>query len=106
MRSHPEDFCPFLGLESSDPEFESYCAKVASATQAEWGGQPEIRALAAALQRPIHIYSADAPVVRMCEEVGDADAAAPLCITYHKHYYALGEHYNSVTRVVELGSGV
>lgn len=103
MRSNAADFCPFLGLDTNDPEFEVYCAKVASATDAEWGGQPEIMALAVALQRPIHIYAADAPVVRMGEESGAVHADAPLRITYHKHYYALGEHYNSVTSCIDSG---
>lgn len=86
-------------MDAADPEFENYCDKVASVSQAEWGGQPEVKALAAALQRPILIYSADAPVVCMCEE-DDAESAKPLRITYHKHYYALGEHYNSVSAAV------
>jgi OTU domain-containing protein 6 len=98
MRSHPEEFCPFLGLELGDSEFDAYCDKVASPTAAEWGGQLELKALCAALQQPILVYSADAPVLRMSEQSVPADAA-PLRVTFHRHYYSLGEHYNSVTPV-------
>lgn len=71
-----------------------------SPSQAEWGGQLEIQALCAALGRVIYIYSADAPVLKMGEEHGlDASASqhlSPLRICFHRHFYALGEHFNSV----------
>lgn len=98
LRSHPEEFCPFLGLELGDAEFETYCDNVASLTKAEWGGQLEIKALSAVLQRPILVYSANAPVLRMDDSGGQGDST-PLSVTYHKHYYTLGEHYNSVMPV-------
>ena len=97
MRLHADEFCPFLGLEKGDPEFAVYCDKVASTTQSEWGGQLEVKALSAALQLPIEIYSADAPVVFMNDVVvATKDKDVSLKITFHKHYFALGEHYNSV----------
>lgn len=95
MRNHPDEFCPFLGLETGDPEFDAYCDKVASLTQAEWGGQLEIKALSAALQRPIMVYSANAPVMCMNDSSAAVGEVAPLRVTFHSHYYALGEHYNS-----------
>ena len=65
---------------------------------AEWGGQLEIRALCCCLERRILVYSADSPVLTMGEEVvGAAAEKQPLKLAYHRHYYALGEHYNSVT---------
>ena len=82
------------------------------------GGQLEIQALSRALQQSIVVYSADSPVLSMGpedqgherEEVGaragtgveaeEGDAGRrrrpPLRVSYHKHYYALGAHYNSV----------
>lgn len=83
----------YVGLEGD--EFEQYCNKVASYDGAEWGGQVEIQALCACLQRSIWIYSADthAPILKM----GSFDECPPLRISYHRQYYALGEHYNSVT---------
>jgi OTU domain-containing protein 6 len=99
IRNHAEEFSPFIGVEAADPEFEAYCEKVASLTDAEWGGQLEIKALSAALSVPILIYAADVPVLTMND--CDAPVDNPLRITYHKNYYALGEHYNSVTSVVK-----
>ncbi|KAK8809235.1 hypothetical protein WA171_000819 [Blastocystis sp. BT1] len=87
MRSHPDEFKWFLD-DSTD--FEDYCNKVENSN--EWGGQLELRALSIALQRPIHVYSADSPVVIMGEDI----AAEPAYISYHKKYLSLGNHYNTL----------
>ena len=84
MESHENDFAPFI----EDESFGDHCAKVRSS--AEWGGQPEVLALARALQRPIVVYSRDSAPLRMGEGEGEE-----LVVTYHRDYYALGEHYNS-----------
>ena len=84
MAAHESDFAPFI----EDESFGDHCAKVRSS--AEWGGQPEVLALARALQRPIVVYSRDSAPLRM----GDSDGEE-LVVTYHRDYYALGEHYNS-----------
>jgi len=84
MESHESDFAPFI----EDESFGDHCAKVRSS--AEWGGQPEVLALARALQRPIVVYSRDSEPLRMGESDGEE-----LVVTYHRDYYALGEHYNS-----------
>eukprot|EP01036_Dinobryon_divergens_P027644 gene27644-36453_t len=71
------------------------------------GGQLEIQALSHSLQQSVVVYSADSPVLSMGpDDEGQEDRAAqgdtarrrrpPLRISYHKHYYALGAHYNSV----------
>ena len=84
MAAHESDFAPFI----EDESFGDHCAKVRSS--AEWGGQPEVLALARALQRPILVYSRDSAPLRMGEGEGEE-----LVVTYHRDYYALGEHYNS-----------
>ena len=84
MEAHASDFAPFI----EDESFGDHCAKVRSS--AEWGGQPEVLALARALQRPIVVYSRDSAPLRMGESDGEE-----LVVTYHRDYYALGEHYNS-----------
>jgi len=94
IRNHAEDFSPFIGVEAPSPEFDAYCDKVASLTDAEWGGQLEVKALSAALNVPILIYAADGPVVTMDES--GSSSSKPLRVTFHKNYYTLGEHYNSV----------
>lgn len=97
IRDNADDFTPFLGLLSTDPEFDEYCKKVESATLAEWGGQLEIKALCASLLFKVRVYSATAPEVLMGEEV--VGAVDTLNVTFHKHFYALGEHYNSVVAI-------
>ena len=84
MEAHESDFAPFI----EDESFGDHCAKVRSS--AEWGGQPELLALARALNRPIVVYSRDSAPLRMGESDGEE-----LVVTYHRDYYALGEHYNS-----------
>ena len=83
MAAHESDFAPFI----EDESFGDHCAKVRSS--AEWGGQPELLALARALNRPIVVYSRDSAPLRMGE------GSDEIVVTYHRDYYALGEHYNS-----------
>ena len=79
--------------EDVDAAYDEHCRKVAET--AEWGGQPELLALTKLLRRPIWVHSRDAPLLKM----GDDDAErTPLQLTYHRHYYALGEHYNSAAK--------
>jgi OTU domain-containing protein 6 len=91
---------------STDKEYESYVTKVEGS--AEWGGQVELRACARALKRPIKVYSADSDPLIMGEEFldgeeeGEGDSSSNegksymLMVSYHRKYYALGEHYNVV----------
>ncbi len=66
------------------------------ANSADWGGQPELQALAHVLQVPVRVHSAAAPPLLVgWDEYGGGGAVQPLEVTYHLHYYALGEHYNS-----------
>lgn len=63
---------------------------------AVWGGQLEIRALAASLRRVVTVFDAEAPTLTMGDGDEEADGRPPLLLSYHRHYFALGEHYNSV----------
>ncbi|CAM9930718.1 unnamed protein product, partial [Laminaria digitata] len=51
-----------------------------------------LQALCKALEVPMQVFSAVAPPLLL----GDEYDGAPLLLTYHEHYYALGAHYNSV----------
>ncbi|OWZ19470.1 OTU ovarian tumor-like cysteine protease [Phytophthora megakarya] len=101
MLAHPDDFLPFMALDeasdSLEDAFANYCDRVANT--ADWGGQLELRALACALRTPIEVFSAEGDVLVMGGEfVNEDDESAPkLQLTYHLHYYTLGEHFNSVT---------
>lgn len=72
---------------------------------AEWGGHLELRALRMALGRPILIYSVqngEKPLsVDNDDDVSgnnDGNDMEPIRLSYHLHYYALGEHYNQVVK--------
>ncbi|XP_008825846.2 deubiquitinase OTUD6B isoform X5 [Nannospalax galili] len=99
MQSHAEDFLPFLTNPSTGDmytpeEFGKYCEDIVNT--AAWGGQLELRALSHILQTPIEILQADSPPII----VGEEYPKNPLILVYMRHAYGLGEHYNSVTRLV------
>lgn len=89
LREHPDDYAPFAEL-ADDEDYAGYCSRVDET--AAWGGQLELRAIADALGARIIVHRAEdsEPLVL---GVGEG---APLQISYHQYYYALGEHYNSV----------
>ncbi|KAJ8334298.1 hypothetical protein SKAU_G00399370 [Synaphobranchus kaupii] len=100
MRSHADDFLPFLtnpnsGDMYSAGEFEKYCGDVEST--AAWGGQLELRALTRVLQMPIEVIQAESPTV----VIGEEYHKAPIMLIYMRHAYGLGEHYNSVEPLSE-----
>ncbi|CAI0406977.1 unnamed protein product [Linum tenue] len=112
MRQNSSDFLPFFLSEnasaaaaedSSDSSladrFESYCEEVEST--AAWGGQLELGALTHCLKRPIMIYSGSFPDVEMGQEYksgggNELSNGEIIMLSYHKHAFGLGEHYNSV----------
>ena len=55
-------------------------------------GGVQIQALSRVLQRPIHVVQATGPVVA----TGDHYGPPVLSLSYHRHAYRLGEHYNSL----------
>ncbi|XP_069322341.1 deubiquitinase OTUD6B isoform X2 [Eulemur rufifrons] len=103
MQSHVEDFLPFLtnpntGDMYTPEEFRKYCDDIVNT--AAWGGQLELRALSHILQTPIEIIQADSPPI----VVGEEYPKKPLILVYMRHAYGLGEHYNSVTRLVNTAT--
>lgn len=100
------DYEPFTELEVHHcPTYETYVDRVRSTS--EWGGQVELRALCHALKRKIVVYSADGPPIAMGEEfaTGRDDEregeGRTIRVSFHRRYYALGEHYNAVFPVDE-----
>ena len=88
LRANTAQYLPFLSL--SPQQFEVYCNKMASTP--EWGGQVELLALSSVLGRPIEVIQAEGGAV----VVGEHLAPPRLILTFHRHAYGLGEHYNSV----------
>ena len=85
--------------------YEEYVNNVRSTST--WGGQLELRALSCALKCPIVVFSAESPPLIMGAEFASSDGGLDaddkewskkkaLLVSFHRHYYALGEHYNSV----------
>ncbi|KAJ1668545.1 OTU protein [Coemansia sp. RSA 1646] len=96
MRANRDDFLPFMTHDSGDmfseADFADHCDRVENT--ADWGGQHEITALSHALQLPVHIYQTGAPLLRIGEEA--YGTKEPIRLSYHRHAYGLGEHYNSL----------
>uniref|UniRef100_A0A5B7C0C8 OTU domain-containing protein n=1 Tax=Davidia involucrata TaxID=16924 RepID=A0A5B7C0C8_DAVIN len=101
MRKHASDFLPFFLSENmtdgdSDDSlierFENYCREVEST--AAWGGQLELGALTHCLKKHIMIYSGSFPDVEMGKEYKSESPS--IMLSYHRHAFGLGEHYNSV----------
>lgn len=67
----------------------------------------ELRALSVALERPIHVYSTTTNnnTTGPLEILPNTSPSNedPIRVSYHRHYYALGEHYNQV-QVVPLST--
>ncbi|WVZ60956.1 hypothetical protein U9M48_010903 [Paspalum notatum var. saurae] len=106
MREHTADFLPFFLAEGKveagpDPSesFERYCQEIEST--AAWGGQLELGALTHCLKKHIVVYSGSFPDVEMGKEYKSGSGASnagdtTIRLSYHRHAYGLGEHYNSV----------
>ncbi|TKV90677.1 hypothetical protein SEVIR_9G044700v4 [Setaria viridis] len=104
MREHAADFLPFFLAEGkaetgSDPSesFEKYCQEIEST--AAWGGHLELGALTHCLKKHIVVYSGSFPDVEMGQEYksgGSSAGDASIRLSFHRHAYGLGEHYNSV----------
>jgi OTU domain-containing protein 6 len=84
-----------------EEDFDHYCRTVASVSDGVWGGQVELNALTNALQLPIWIYDTVQPVLKMGSEFGTGDHPSDpvIRLSFHRHYYSLGEHYNSVVPI-------
>ncbi|XP_022148608.1 OTU domain-containing protein 6B [Momordica charantia] len=102
MRDHSPDYMPFFLSDNTDDSlaerFENYCKEVEST--AAWGGQLELGALTHCLQKHIMIFSGSFPDVEMGKEYkSEGLVNSSIRLSYHKHAFGLGEHYNSVVPV-------
>ncbi|XWW96289.1 hypothetical protein V2A60_004262 [Cordyceps javanica] len=84
MESHGDDFSPFI-----EGEFDTYLTRMRDT--AEWGGEPELIALARAYDVKIRVVQDG-----RTEEIGTGDRL--VWLAYYRHGYGLGEHYNSLRR--------
>jgi len=90
MARHQERFRVFV----ADEDFSAYLARVRA--DGVWGDDLEIRALEELLDRPVAIYSAEAPGLgpmntHFGDELRGLKDVDPIKLSYHGH-----SHYNSV----------
>ena len=95
LAANQDEFAPFCEYSDTVTSFDDYVEQVRSS--AEWGGHLELRALGMALDRPIYVYSVQSgsKPLGIHDERNDGETM-PIRLSYHLHYYALGEHYNVV----------
>jgi len=96
LRRNKPEYLPFLPSATGDdmmqdPEFEDYCQKMAT-QQTAWGSQVELRAISQVFRLRIEVVQGEGPIVVIGEENQEKK---PIVVTFHKHYFGLGEHYNS-----------
>ncbi|KAK3955387.1 hypothetical protein QBC32DRAFT_43828 [Pseudoneurospora amorphoporcata] len=97
MERHADDFAPFL-----EEPFDTYVAKIRDT--AEWGGQLELTALAAAYNVEIRVVQDGRTEVIQPNAVANGESNADkeelkvLWLAYYRHGYGLGEHYNSLRK--------
>ncbi len=102
---HSADFAAFLTDASGNvADVGAYCADMGDIRKGKWGGQPELLALSSALGAPLRVVQVDDvmratpshPALLRSMVFGEEQQGPRLTVAFHKHYYALGEHYNSV----------
>lgn len=99
MLDNQDDFMPFLindqgGLMNLE-DYKKYCNRISKTK--EWGGHLELTAISQFTKKPIHIYQAESDVPITIEPSTDSDKS-PIVLSFHKHLYHLGEHYNSLVK--------
>ncbi|XP_058791972.1 deubiquitinase OTUD6B-like [Phymastichus coffea] len=76
-------------------QYEKYCDSVGETSA--WGGTVELQVLANILKCPIEVIQASGVPYIVGEEY---EQTRKLILTYHRHMYQLGAHYNSVTKYI------
>jgi OTU domain-containing protein 6 len=96
LQANQDEFAPFCEYTDDITSFDQYVEMVRNS--AEWGGHLELRALGMALDRPIHVYSLQSGKDPLAIHEDCDSGKDPILLSYHLHYYALGEHYNQVVK--------
>lgn len=99
LRDNVDDFAPFItdpktGDMLTSEQYNEYCSQVEHTPA--WGGQPELRALSQAMKKRIEVLQAEGTPIIFGEE---CDKDKSIHLAYYRHYYGLGEHYNSVSQI-------
>jgi len=95
MLEHMDEFLPFTsnnvtGEMLSVEEYKQYCNDIKETNS--WGGELELKAISQINHVPIEVYQAHGPKLLIGEEFKED----PIRLSYHRHQYGLGEHYNAL----------
>lgn len=91
--ANPDKYGSFIDYEEHQvQDLESYCSLVAR--DGWWGGEVELDAMACALGCRISVLKADGLVEY--NECSSNNHSLRLMVSYHRHLYCLGAHYNSL----------
>lgn len=97
IRANRDELICYMTSSKSDDimsqqEFDEYCNQVEN-TKA-WGSQIEIQALSKCYKAKIEVLqSSGTPTIS-----GSEYRKPHLIVTYHRHFFGLGEHYNSTVK--------
>ncbi|KAK3883607.1 hypothetical protein Pcinc_012109 [Petrolisthes cinctipes] len=99
IRENYDDFAPFItdpktGELLTQDQFSEYCDRIENTPL--WGGQPELRALSQVMKIRIEVIQAEGTPIIFGES---GNIGKGILLAYYRHYYGLGEHYNSVTTI-------
>ena len=89
ISEHATDFESFL-----EEPIEQYTDKIQNTT--EWGGQLELQAIARAYGTDINVLQADGRIEKIGS--GQDSEAESIWLTYYRHSFGLGEHYNALKK--------
>ena len=104
IRERVETFAPFLVDENGEmldgaEAIEAYLQRLTSMrAPVVWGGHAELNAMAGLLERQVVVFCAGSEPMRFGEAGADKE---PLRVSYHLHFFATGEHYNSLLAAQE-----
>ncbi|KAI0024277.1 hypothetical protein F4780DRAFT_655485 [Xylariomycetidae sp. FL0641] len=96
MRAHPDDFAPFLPDAEGGNDMGAYARMIEDT--AEWGGQLELAALAAAYKVEIMVVQDGRTETIHPAGADKAPDSRRIWLAYYRHGYGLGEHYNSLRK--------
>lgn len=90
LRKHADEYAPFFDEDSGG--LEGWCRHLE--TTGAWGGFLELRVLSKVLKHPVIVHSAALDDMSIATD--EFSHKPPVRVSYHKHAYGLGEHYNSL----------
>lgn len=100
IQSHTDQFINYIHSDdgNDDITIDEYCSRLVDTNDIQWGTHTELVALSNALHLPITVYTAyNKPLcITPLNQSEPINSNNVIKLSYHQHYYTLGQHYNSV----------